>query len=178
MRSIVIDANVFHSFAQESILGIPNGERTASALPLFQGLGTRCIAFLDSGGQIEAEWSKLARFASEWFEAWLAASFADGRIYEVEPSPDPQLVKRYRQIGFPGGKDIWYIKTAHGLVTLCQRSKPCLVAEDIDFYDPTKKTAPNKIEVFRAGRGPVCRQLANDGIDIRCIESIRADLEL
>jgi len=99
-------------------------------------------------------------------------------MYEVDASSDAQLARRYRRIGFPAGKDIWYIKTAHGLVLLCGKSKPCLVAEDIDFYDPKKKAAPNKCDLFRAGGGPVSKQLKTDGIDVRCIEGIRTELGL
>jgi len=178
MRSLVIDANVFLAFAREEILGEENVERTASPSPLFNGLGVEVVAFLDSGGHIQSEWRDLIKFAPEWFSTWLAHAFAEGKLYEVDPSIDPQLAKRYRKIGFPSGKDIWYIKTAHGLVVICHRNRPCLVAEDIDFYDPAQKAMPNKCDYFRKGRGVVCKQLKDDGIDLRCIETARLELNL
>lgn len=170
MRSIVIDANVFHAYVHETILGSAVAERTGSARPIFDTLGVTSVAFIDSGRQIESEWRALTMFAQEWFGAWLADAFAEGRLFEIDPSSDPQLNKRYRKVGFPGGKDIWYVRTAHGLTLLCRRSRPCLIAEDIDFYDPAKKATGNKCAVFRAGTGPVSKQLKDDGIDLRCIE--------
>jgi hypothetical protein len=178
MRTVVIDANVFRAFAYEVVAGRTDAERTASPLPLFESLGSQCVAFLDEGGQVQSEWATLANFAAEWFGTWLAEAFAEGKMYEVEASTDPQLPRRYRNLGFPTTKDIWYIKTAHGLVTLCRRSRPLLVAEDVDFYDPSKKQAANKADIFRAGRGPVCKQLKADGIDLRCIEAIGEELGL
>lgn len=176
MKSLVIDANVFSAFAMEQIAGIPNTDRTASPLKIFDLLGDKAVAFLDEGGQIEREWKNLVTFASEWFSEWLADSLADGRIYEIAPSSDPQLVKRYRALGFPNTTDIWYIKTAHGLCLLCNRNRPFLVSEDIDFYDPKSKQIKNKNDFFRSGGGRVCNRLRADGIDLRCIENATNEL--
>lgn len=150
---------------------IKTPERTASALDLFEQLGMRGVAFFDEGGQIQSEWGVIANFAPEWFAEWLADGFSGGRLYEVEASSDAQLAKRYRALGFPNSKDIWYIKTAHGLRRLCNRSRPLLVAEDIDFYDPKQKNSTNKRAIFIGGKGPVSKQLDSDGIDLKCIEN-------
>lgn len=176
MKSLVIDANVFCAFALEHITGIPTSDRTASPITLFGLLGDKAVAFLDDGGQIEREWGNLVTFAPEWFSEWLADSLADGRIYEITPSSDRQLVKRYRALGFPNTTDIWYIKTAHGLSTLCKRNRPFLVAEDIDFYDPKLKHMKNKNDIFRKGSGKVCNLLRDDGIELRCIENATNEL--
>ena len=169
MRTLVIDANVFLAFVHEELTGIQTLDRTGSALRIFEQLGEQAIAFLDEGGQIEHEWSARANFAREWFDEWLADGLSGGRLYEVEASRDAHLARRYKSLGFPNGKDIWYIKTAYGLATLCNRSRPLLIAEDVDFYDPTKKRSTNKKEIFLSGNGPVCRQLSDDGIDLKCI---------
>lgn len=176
MKSLVIDANVFRAFALEHVSEIKTVERTASAIDLFSYLGSKAVLFLDEGGQIEREWGVSANFAPEWFSEWLADCFADGRLYEVEASSDPQLAKRYRGLGFPDTTDIWYIKTAHGLCRLCSQNRPLLVAEDIDFYDPKLKQAANKIAIFRRGKGAVSKQLRSDGIDLRCIQNATSEL--
>ncbi|MFN7121429.1 MAG: hypothetical protein ACK4NM_05285 [Hydrogenophaga sp.] len=176
MKSIVIDANVFAAYALEHLGGAPTGDRTASPITLFDLLGTRAVAFIDDGGQIEQEWRTLANYATEWFNEWLADSLADGRIYEIPPSTDPQLVRRYKALGFPNTTDIWYIKTAHGLCHICKRSRPFLIAEDIDFYDPKLKKAPNKVQIFRRGTGTVCDRLEKDGIDLRCIDNATKEI--
>lgn len=175
MRSIIIDANVFHAFFYETLHRAPYCERTGTAEPIFSSLGEKCVAFLDEGAQIEAEWRALSAGAEEWFNNWLAEGFSGGRLYEIEPSKDPQLRKRYRLAGFPDGKDIWYIKVAFGLACICKKSKPCLVAEDIDFYDPRQKKSPNKASIFRAGKGPVSSVLHGDGIELKCIEKFCAE---
>jgi hypothetical protein len=176
MQTLVIDANVFRAYALEEVSEIKTPERTDSALSLFERLGNNAVAFLDEGGQIQNEWSVLANFAAEWFEEWLADGFSSGRFYEVTASTDAQLVKRYRALGFPNSKDIWYIRTAHGLCRLCNRNRPILVAEDIDFYDPKQKQAVNKNAIFLSGKGPVSKQLSNDGIDLKCIKNAVKDL--
>lgn len=176
MKSLVIDANVFSAFVLEHLNGTLNTDRTASPVAIFDLLGVKAVAFLDEGGQIEQEWRNLVTFAPEWFSEWLADSIADGRIYEIESSRDAQLKKRYRALGFPNTTDIWYIKTAHGLRGLCHQSRPFLVAEDIDFYDPKSKHVKNKSDFFRKGTGPVCNLLHADGIDLRCIENATKEL--
>lgn len=176
MKSLVIDANVFHSFAMEKINEKYITSRTASALKIFDLLGEKAVIFIDEGGHIEQEWRNLVAFASEWFTGWLENAFADGRIYEITPSSDPHLVKRYRTGGFPKTADIWYIKTAHGLRCLCIRNRPFLVSEDIDFYDPKSKRSKNKNDFFKSGSGTVCDLLRADGIDLRCIENATNEL--
>lgn len=176
MKSLVIDANVFGAFAMEQMTGTSTIDRTASPITIFDMLGNRAVAFLDEGGQIEREWRNLVTFAPEWFSEWLADSLADGRIYEIAPSSDPQLIKRYQALGFPDTTDIWYIKTAHGLSRLCNRNRPFLVSEDIDFYDPKSKYIKNKNDFFRSGSGKVCKRLRVDGIDLRCIENATNEL--
>ncbi|RYH67901.1 MAG: hypothetical protein EON54_03610 [Alcaligenaceae bacterium] len=176
--SVVIDANVFHAFLYETIRDEVHPERTASPMPLFHSLGVQAIAFVDEGGQIEAEWRTLCGGANEWFDTWLAECFSEGRIYAIEPSKDATLSKRYHAVGFPRGKDMWYIKVVHGLAGICNRNKPTLVAEDVDFYDPTKKRQANKKAIFKAGKGPVCSAMKIDGIMVKCIQTVCNELEV
>lgn len=177
MRTTVIDANVFHAYFYETLHGKPHLERTGSAMPLFQALGSACIGFLDDGSLIESEWRNVSKGAEEWFNTWLAESLAEGKLFEIAPSTDKGLSKRYAAAGFPRGRDICYIRVAHALTNLCRRSKPCLVAEDIDFYDPKKKAHPGKADTLRRGVGPVSSLLNNDGIELRCIETFCAELK-
>lgn len=168
MKSIVIDANIFHAFFFEQMKGQQHPERTAAVTPIFDSLGTSVIAFFDEGKQIEQEWREVSKHGEEWFDNWLAESFSTGKIFEVEHSKDAQIARRYGKLGFPRGRDIWYVRTAHGLTAICQRTRPCLIAEDIDFYDPKLKKSTNKIDIFLAGKGAVAELLRQDGIDLFC----------
>lgn len=172
----MIDANIFLAFGIEAITGEIDPERTDSPVGIFDILGEKAIAFLDEGGQIESEWRKMLNFAPEWFSEWLANSLADGLVYEIEPHNDQSIIKRYKQLGLPAGRDIWYIKTAFGIKNICKRSNPILISEDIDFYDPKLKNHPKKHEIFLNGNGKVCKELRADNIELKCI--LRAKEEL
>jgi hypothetical protein len=171
MKSLVIDANVFHAFFYESIKGVNHPERTGQVTPIFDALGTSLIAFIDEGKQIEHEWRTVAKLGQEWFDNWLADCFLNGKVFEIEHSKDANIARRYKDAGFPSGRDIWYIRVAHGLTSICKRSRPCLIAEDVDFFDPTKKKSSNKKEIFLSGKGPVVELLRKDGIDLFCIQT-------
>lgn len=176
MHAAVIDANVFHAFYYETIHGHPHTERTASALPIFQSLGSKSVGFVDSGEIIENEWRQVCAGASEWFTAWLEDAIIHGHVYEVDASDDANLLKRYRAVGFPGGRDVCYIRVAHALTRVCKRTVPWIVAEDVDFFDPTKKSSGKKAETLKAGTGAVARQLRTDGIRVACIATFSREL--
>lgn len=169
MHATVIDANVFHAFFYETFQGKPHSERTASAMPVFSSLGSKLVAFVDAGALIESEWRQVCQGAGEWFTAWLENAILHGHVYEVESSSDKSLMKRYCAAGFPRGRDICYVRVAHGLTQVCKRARPWLVAEDIDFFDPTRKAAGRKAEVLKSGNGPIARLLREDGIQVACI---------
>lgn len=171
MHAVVIDANVFHAFFYETFENKAHPERTASAMPIFQLLGSRVVGFLDNGTIIENEWRQVCLGAAEWFTAWLDHAFLEGLVYEVEASTDKNLSKRYCTAGFPRGRDICYVRVAHGLTQVCRRTSPWIIAEDVDFFDPTKKAAGKKVNVLKAGKGPVARLLRDDGIHVACIST-------
>lgn len=171
MHAAVIDANVFHAFFHETFKGEPHNERTGSALPIFRSLGSKVVAFIDSGELIEIEWRQVCQGAEEWFMAWLENSILQGHVYEVDPSTDRTISKRYFASGFPRGRDICYIRVAHGLTQLCRKAQPWIVAEDIDFFDPTKKLAGRKFQTLESGKGPIARLLEQDGIHVGCIKT-------
>lgn len=176
MRSLVIDANIFYAYCVEMLTGEINKERTDSPVGIFDILGTKAVAFLDEGGQIENEWRQLLNFAPEWFAEWLANSLANGLIYEIEPYNDQATAKRYRQLGLPSGRDIWYIKTSFGIRNICKRNNPILISEDIDFYDPKLKNHPRKHEIFLNEKGDICKELKRDNIELRCILNAKEEV--
>lgn len=177
MHAAVIDANVFHAFFYETFEGKTHAERTASAMPIFQSLGSKVVAFLDDGALIENEWRQVCLGATEWFTAWLEQALLQGHVYEVEASTDRDLLKRYCAVGFPRGRDICYVKVAHGLTQVCRRTSPWIVAEDVDFFDPTKKAAGKKINILKASSGPVARLLRDDGIRVACISTFSEQID-
>jgi len=176
MLATVIDANVFHAFFYETFQGKPHGERTGSAIPLFSSLGSKSVAFVDDGCIIESEWRGVCKGAEEWFGAWLAEALLCGWLYEIEPSSDKGLPKRYNSAGLPKGRDICYVRVAHGLTQVCKRTRPWIVAEDVDFFDPTRKASGRKAEILKTGKGPIAGLLRTDGIEVACIESFTSIL--
>jgi hypothetical protein len=140
-------------------------------MPIFHSLGSKLVSFLDSGSLIESEWRQVCLGATEWFTAWLEHALLQGHVYEVEPSTDVNLLKRYCAAGFPRGRDVCYVRVAHGLTQICKRTTPWIVAEDVDFFDPTKKSAGKKAETLKAGKGSVARLLRDDGIRVACIST-------
>lgn len=176
MHATVIDANVFHAFFYETFQGKTHAERTASAMPIFSSLGSKLVAFVDAGELIESEWRQVCQGAGEWFTAWLENAILQGHVYQVESSTDKLLNKRYCGAGFPRGRDICYVRVAHGLTQVCKRTRPWIIAEDIDFFDPTKKSAGKKAEVLRSGNGPIAHLLRADGIEVACIATFSAAL--
>jgi hypothetical protein len=175
-KTAVLDANVFNAFFYETFKGAPHPERTGPVSSVFESLGSCVLAFVDEGGQLQGEWRAVAKGAEEWFDAWLADAFATGKLYAIEPSNDAQLRTRYLKLGFPGGRDLWYIRVAHQLTKMCSKSEPHLVAEDVDFFDPTQKKASQKIKLLLSGKGPVADQLEKDGIRACCIRNFTEKL--
>lgn len=163
---LVVDANVMKGYFDESVIEIPH-TLSASALHLFDS--TIKIA-LDDQDQISSEWKAVVD--REWLDQWLAEKIRDGKILIIEPESINQIQQELFNLGFPRSRDIWYIKTAKGLLKLTD--EPIIISEDIDFYDPTKKgqaTGAARFKLMKKRSAPV-RKAINKRvtIDVMCVD--------
>jgi hypothetical protein len=124
----------------------------------------------DDGGLIEAEWRGCCD--PDWIENWIV-TFSSLANYQLIPArPQPQLIKKLRiDYGFPSSRDRILVATSVAASMLFGRCT--LLTEDMDFYEPSEKSAPPA----RRGRymrgqltGRVKRHLGKEaGIDVRSV---------
>lgn len=175
---LVIDANVVHGHYQELLnLGADIG-LTDSTLLLFQRLGYEDTVYADDGGQIKHEWRRVVE--PEWFDRWFQELL---RIDAVQLIPvDNKLskahIRKIEQLGFPNSRDRWYIRVA---VSANYYFDNCtLVTEDIDFYDPARKSesGEKRLNRLRLGNGSVARYLKRKAkIEVVCVETYNGIIE-
>ena len=180
---IVIDANVFHGFFLEKVIGGVSS-LTGSPLDIFNQIGKEDTAYLDEGGQIQNEWSSLVD--AEWFSVWLARNLADGGIKIIPAELCRNTINALCGLGFPrGSRDIWYIRTAKAIVKRYNRDfkkgEPVtvLINEDLDFYEPYNKkrvTRERRIEIMQNREGSVARYLLRkERILVNCVKNYLTD---
>jgi hypothetical protein len=176
MANMVIDANVFKAIYEEDIgLPSPRPERTASAGTIFCANKMHRLAFIDDGHQVEQEWRDQCPAGQEWFDAWLAENFANGKIILVNAKEQTKSASKIFQHGFPkSSRDIWYVRIAYAAREYRKEFDTSLITEDIDFFDPTKKKDKNKSKVIKSGSGPIAKHLRNEKIYVGCIASFLA----
>lgn len=163
----IVDANVLREYFREHVLEIQS-ELTHSTLFIFDE--TQCIV-LDSGGQIEHEWRNVVD--PEWFDVWLARKLEGSEIHYVQVSNSPDLCNHVYNLGFPkGSRDIWYLRTAVACVSDFKKSSN-VVTEDIDFYNPKKKSLSGdaRVSLLRNPNAPIKKTMKrNYNVNICCVE--------
>lgn len=170
--NIVIDANVFKAYYEESVLELPAPRpgRTDSPSSIFARLGADTFSYVDVGQQMESEWRNLCRGGEEWFDGWLSSVYASGGVTPMDINKTKVPENKYREVGFPfKGRDIWYIRVAVSLSSACSTNDAYLISEDIDFFDPKRKKDASREKYIRNGEGAVAKQLKKDGVFVCCI---------
>jgi len=127
---VVVDANIISSYLQEY------GEETGDIYGLIEKILKNCgIAITDL---VEHEWRSTS--GSQLFEEWFISNLLDNYIQYVKPHIDRQILKKvHNDFGLPkkgGDKDL--LKAAN--VTTYRY----ILTNDIDLFDPKKKSAPRK----------------------------------
>jgi hypothetical protein len=163
MIPFCFDANAIHEFQRERITENPAVGHAAIAAVRVLG----CIA-LDFEELCFQEWLETAggKFPFALTD-WVAGELNAGRI-RYYPLADNTCRVRLNQLGIPK-KDHKWIRLALG----CGGKR--LVTGDIDFFDPTKKSASAKIKSkIRAARtGPCAKGLRKEyGIEVMCLEHV------
>ena len=174
MHTIVIDANVFKAFYEVEVLGYPppRPQRTGDAKPIFDSLGSLCVALLDSGGQIEIEWRNMCLGGEEWFNEWMATAYANGQIFPIDVPNTAAIKKKYQKLGFPVNlRDFWYIKLCLAILNMCNKHEVVLVTEDIEFYSPQHKNHTGKNHYIVNSKGTIAKELRDDGVRVCCISN-------
>jgi hypothetical protein len=171
---VIIDANVVAGYYKESVLGIEiglNNNLTASAIPLFDGLGSVDVCYLDDGNMIENEWR--APVSREWFDAWFADLLSTGKAQLITASGCPALEKRLHTNGFPKSRnrDMWYVRVSRAVLDTNGSANIRLFTEDIDFYDPRKKVGESKTRtsILQKGSGPISKLLRKESIIVTAL---------
>jgi len=114
------------------------------------------------------EWRDVV--SPEWFDAWIPEMFREERVVEISVKTEHALRKRLVGIGFPKGKDWWYVKVACAVSNSYQSS--ILVSEDLDFIEPREKLSGSRRRgrLLRGG-GRVRRELRRCAeVDVMCVE--------
>ncbi|WP_157652346.1 hypothetical protein [Burkholderia ubonensis] len=163
----IVDANVLREYFREHVLEIQS-ELTHSTLFIFDE--ARSI-ILDGGGQIENEWRNVVD--PEWFDVWLARKLEGSEIDYVEVSNCPDLCNHVYGLGFPkGSRDIWYLRTAVACALNFKKISN-VVTEDIDFYNPKKKSLNGaaRVAMLKNSNAPIRKTMKkNYNVNICCVE--------
>lgn len=163
---VVADANIVLGYFLCSVLG-QETRLTADPSGLIESLDQKLQLCVDDCGNLEAEC--VALVGVEWLEPWLARLLVEGKVRVVSPQRVRSLEKKLSTLGFPGGRDFWYIRTALAAVAVCGSS--VLLTEDMDFFEPREKRAPNarRLRFLTEGKGRVCRQLRREKVLVQCV---------
>ncbi len=166
--NVVIDAQVVGWYLAE-LIGAAH-PATNSPADLFARLGDEDVGFVDDGGHIEQEWRQVAD--PDWFNQWYSQLLIDGSVVLIQPSRCRDLLEHlHRNLGFPRTKDVWYIKTAAGVVR--DFGPPAhIITEDMDFYEPREKqcSAGRRQRFLHESRGSVARHLGRrEGIQVKSV---------
>ncbi|EOI6580335.1 hypothetical protein ACWCKR_002082 [Yersinia enterocolitica] len=167
--NLVVDANVFKGFYQETVLemGPDKLEITGSPIGIFESDDKKI--YVDDSKHIENEWRNVVD--SEWFNAWYAVQIESLGIVETAIDNYQELIRALNKIGFPVGGDKWYIRTAKSVKE--NGLSITLITEDLDFYDPTKKMAKGaaRLRILNSKSAVVRKYLAKkEDINISCVK--------
>ena len=163
---VVVDTNIISNYYQEYI------EETGDIYGLIEKLLKNCgIAITEL---LENEWHNTC--GSQLFDVWFTDNLRDGYIQYVNPYINRQILKKiHNDFGLPKeGRDKELIKAAN--VTTYKY----ILTNDIDLFDPKKKTAPRKEkERIKKGRkGRLCQFLRKElEITVGLPEHCWSDLE-
>ena len=159
--NLVIDAHIFKAWFQETSLHQMT-HTAQSAVPIFDQLGDRDIAYFDKGGQILHEWTSVV--CPELTEALVAKMLHEDKIRPIGPCRDASLESKLRNAGFPRSKDRCYVRTARAVV--CASPKATLVSEDMHYYEPKLAKAGRKTRLahLRRSKGTVAQLLKKHDI--------------
>jgi hypothetical protein len=157
----VVDANVVNRFQQERLLENPDTASAAIDLVMSKG-----YIILDVEGHCQAEWMGCAEGAPPLaLSDWIADRLVDQDIRLANLCSD-SMFKILSGLGLPK-KDHKWVRLAIG------GQAPVLLADDIDFFDPTQKGKSAAItkKVRSSGRGPMAKYLKKEhGITPMCPE--------
>lgn len=166
---IVVDANILAGFFKEIIVG-KQCDLTICPEKIFENAGKEYKIFLDDGGHIEKEWEEVVD--REWFKAWLEKMFDNDAVIQISTKTYYQLKEKIRKLGFPNSKDIWYVRVAKSISEIEGDAE--LISEDLDFYDPKKKTltGDKRITFLLRGKGKVAKYLRkSEDINVICVQN-------
>lgn len=156
--NLIVDANVFKGFYQEFVLELTEHETclTASTLKLFDA-DDKTI-YMDEGTHIENEWRNVVD--RQWFDAWLIAELEAGHIINIRTENHEAALKALKNKGFPSSGDKWYVRTA--LTLKDTQGQVSFITEDLDFYDPTKKSARSgkRIDIMKSKSSAIRKYLS------------------
>lgn len=166
MTPHAVDANAIHQFQDERIKEAPgDGHTCISAI-----IENDCIA-LDEGGLCLQEWIECAggRFPFALTD-WVADQAILGKIRYFPLSPNT-IRKHLLSLGMPP-KDHKWVRLAIG------SEGRIIVTDDIDFFDPTRKNAPNasKAKIKNKGTGPCSKVLKKQyGVSVKLLQAFVAN---
>jgi hypothetical protein len=167
----VIDAHVFQQYYACTIRGAACA-LTCHPGTLFESKPEKVLLFLDAGEIIEQEWRDVVD--GVWFDKWLSDALTNGKIRQIAAKADPSVRRDLLALGFPASKsrDIWYIRTANAALGLAGAPEYAfLVSEDMDFYAPAEKKAPNarRMKILLSSGGNVAKYLRKkQSIEVLC----------
>lgn len=169
MTPFVIDANAIHAFQQERIREAPGLAHDA----IEAIFSAHCIA-LDVEKLCYQEWIDCAggTFPFALID-WISDNLVAGKINFFEMAPN-SCKRQLTNLGLPQ-KDHKWIRLSIG----CAGRR--LVTEDIDFFDPTKKTAKSHVKAqLKADRSGACAKgLRKDfDVSVMCLDHVKSEVLL
>lgn len=164
----IVDANILKAFYEKTVLDISHS-LTGCPEEAFSKLAK---IYVDDGGKIEYEWRSLVD--PDWFDTWLSREITVGRIELLSVQNHASVCKKVYKNGFPiNSKDIWYIRTAKEL-SISIGGMGLLISEDIDFFDPTKKSHSGqaRIKIIKSETAKLKKILQKEeNISVMCLYS-------
>lgn len=177
MQEVIFDANVVSAYFYEDIKQAQDPTKTGSPMKIFSQLGIDLVTYVDNEDHIMLEWKNVVD--PEWFNIWYTDLMINGKLHEHSISLSKNTLTKIKsellKLGFPlqGSKDFWYIKLLLSIKSQSYNTFIHFITEDIDFYDPTKKSlsGSSRTSFIENKKGKVLKLLKNEKIDIFCLSN-------
>lgn len=158
----ILDANCWAAYAQEML-----ENRAGCGVLSFRNAAQAGKIAFDDGELIIQQYKDCRPGQDGVLSVFLEEMATSGAIRLVVPVTDKAFHKELNSLGLPKGEHIYFRVAA-------AESPSTLISDDIDFFDPSKKSSSAKVrrKCKLNSSGPVCKRMKKIcGVDIVCLES-------
>jgi len=158
----VLDANCWAAYAQETL-----ENRTGFGVLAFNNAARDGKIAFDDGDLIIQQYRQCRSGQEGLLNVFIEEMTTLGRLRLVQPLSDAAFYKELKAWGLPKGEHIFFRVAAASSPTK-------LISDDIDFFDPSKKSCSAKVRqrCKVSGSSPICKNMKkNYGTEVVWLEA-------